>query len=355
MQVVVCPCCYLLLLLCRVARKGSWGAAARPLTTLTLTLALTLLAAEALYQPACCTSRLTQSRVAVRRAALCMCEAAVEEPAAAEEAAPVEAAAEAPAPRRERKAKTPLTELEVGAEVEGKIRSVMSYGAFVDIGAATDGLLHVSEICNEFIKDANEKLTAGESVTCKIKAINMEKNQLALTCKEPQADRPRKKRADLSKYEGADAQAFVTGKVNSITDFGAFVTLEEGVDGLVHISAIQDGGVSSVSDVLSVGQEVQVRIVSFDKGKRRIGLSMKPWVEGEVGGRAPRRGRDDDGGGFGGMGMGDADFKLSEEELEALTVEDEGEPVSSFEAAFQRAAFVQKTKASGGKYAAQRL
>jgi len=275
------------------------------------------------------------------------------------EAAPVEAAAEAPAeeapkPRRERKAKTPLAELEAGAEVEGKIRSVMAYGAFVDIGAATDGLLHVSEICNEFIKDANEKLTAGESVTCKIKSINLEKNQLALTCKEPSDRAPRKKRADLSKYESADAKEFVTGKVNSITDFGAFVTIEEGVDGLLHISAIQEGGVSAVGDVLTVGQEVQVRVVSCDGAKRRIGLSMKPYVEGEVGGRPPRRGRGDDDGGFSGPDS-DAAFKLSDEELEALTVGDDEPALSSFEAAFERAAFVQKVKASGGKYPAQRL
>ena len=102
-----------------------------------LTLALSLLAAEALYQPACCTSRLSLSRVAVRRAALCMCDA--EEPPAAEVAAaePVAEAeaAEAPRPKRARAAKTPLTELAVGTEVEGKIRSVMAYGAFVDIGA----------------------------------------------------------------------------------------------------------------------------------------------------------------------------------------------------------------------------
>ena len=102
-----------------------------------LVLALSLLAAEALFQPACCASRLSVSRVAVRRAALCMCDAEAAEPVA--EAAPVEAAEapaeEAPKPRRERKAKTPLTELEAGAEVEGKIRSVMTDGAFVDIGA----------------------------------------------------------------------------------------------------------------------------------------------------------------------------------------------------------------------------
>jgi small subunit ribosomal protein S1 len=244
-------------------------------------LALTLAAqAAGLLNSACCLSRVQTSRVAVQRTALCMCE----EPATAVAEAVPEPAAEAPAPKPKRAAKTPLDELVVGSEVEGKIRSVMAFGAFIDFGAATDGLLHVSEISNEFIKDATEKLTAGETISCKIKAVNMEKGQIALTCKDPAergGDRPRRARPDLSEFESADAKAFVSGTVRSITDFGAFVTLKEGVDGLLHISAIQEGGVGKVSDVLKIDQEVQVRVVSFDKGKRRIGLSMKPWVEGE--------------------------------------------------------------------------
>jgi len=265
--------------------------------------------------------------------------------------APAAEAAAAPAPAR-KGGKTPLTELVEGSEVTGKIRSVMAYGAFVDIGASTDGLLHVSEICNEFIKDANEKLTAGEDVTCKIKSINLEKNQLALTCKDPAAARaPRKARPDLSEYESFDEKAFVTGKVNSITDYGAFITLKEGVDGLCHISAIQEGGVSKVGDVLTIGQEVQVRIVQFEKSKRRIGLSMKPWVEGEQGGRAPRRSREDSS-----FQNDDADFKLSEEELAELEVaDDESDFTTGFEAAFARASLVSQLKSEKKRYKSQIL
>jgi len=188
-------------------------------------------------------------------------------------------------------------------------------------------------------------------VTCKIKSINLEKNQLALSCKDdaPRAERsPRKPKADLTEYESADPKEFVTGTVNSITDYGAFITLKEGVDGLCHISSIQEGGVGKVSDVLTIGQEVKVRVVSFDKSKRRIGLSMKEYVEGESAGRAPRRSRDDD------FDSNDDAFKMNEEELEALTVEDEG-MASSFEAAFSRAASIQATKAEGKKYKAQVL
>jgi predicted RNA-binding protein with RPS1 domain len=287
---------------------------------------------------------------AVRTADLCMCE----EPAAAEEPvaeAPVEAAEAAEPKKRPPRAKgppkKPLEEFEVGATVEGKIRSVMAYGAFVDIGATTDGLLHVSEINNKFVKDANDELTAGETVSVRIKAINLEKQQLALTGKdESEAARPaRRPKADLTEYESADAQVFVSGTVSSITDYGAFVSLKEGVDGLLHISAIKEGGVGKVSDELSVGQEVQVRVVSFDKGKRRIGLSMKPWVEGED--QPKKRGRRDRDDGP----SEDAAFQLSEAELAELNADDAEEP-STFEAAFARAAAVQQAKADGKKYSA---
>jgi small subunit ribosomal protein S1 len=154
---------------------------------------------------------------------------------------------------KKKKPRTAIEDLKVGDEVEGKIKSVLTYGAFVDINANTDALLHVSEISNEFVEDATAKLTKGETVKGRIKAINLEKKQIAMTCKEARPRREPRPKVDLSQYESADPKEFVTGKVNSITDFGAFVTLEGGADGLVHISQIQEGGVGKVSDVLEVG------------------------------------------------------------------------------------------------------
>jgi len=280
-----------------------------------------------------------------RTTAVGMCTA--QGPSAADEANAVEPASVL---AKAKGMKMTLDQLEVGLEVEGKIKSVMSYGAFVDVGASTDGLLHVSEICNEFIKDANEKLTAGDSITCKVKAVNLEKNQLALTCKEPQAPRvPRKPKVDLSEFEGSDEKEFIAGKVNTITDFGAFVTIKEGVDGLVHISQIQEGGVGKVADVLAVGQEVQVRVTSVDKSKRRIGLSMLQWTEQTE--EEKRGGRRGGGGGFGGdLGFGEADaaFQLSSEDVEALT---EGDDFASpFEIALDRAASVAAAKAKKERF-----
>merc|ERR1719387_3040327 len=256
----------------------------------------------------------------------------------AAEAAP--AAAEPEPAAKPRGARIAIEELEVGSTIEGKIRSVQTYGAFVDLGATTDGLLHVSEMSNDFVKDANEMFKTGDTVSVRVKSVNLEKKQVALSCKDENAaprGRPaRKARPDLSEYADADPKAFVTGKVNTIQSYGAFITLKEGVDGLVHISAIQEGGVSSVEDVLEAGQEVQVRIVSFDKEKRRIGLSMKPYVEGEEaeksgGGRGERRERRPRGGGF---DEDDSAFQLSPEELDELgfDYEDTSEEASDFAA-----------------------
>jgi len=275
----------------------------------------------------------------------------------AEAAAPVEQVAEpiadAPAKRSIKKQKISLEELEVGSNVEGTIRSVQSYGAFVDLGAATDGLLHISQMANTFVKDANEMFKVGDTVNVRILSIDTQKQQIGLTCKDESAkpERPARKprsKPDLSEFANADPKEFITGTVNSITSYGAFVTLKEGVDGLVHISAIQEGGVGKVEDVLKEGQEVQVRVVSLDPEKRRISLSMKPWTEsGDA--DAPRRERRSRGDDFGGE---DAAWQMSSEELEdlGLDFEEDGDAVSVFAQAFTRAEAKAKAKAEGKKY-----
>ena len=156
-------------------------------------------------------------------------------------------------------------------EIPGTVRSVQSYGAFVDIGAETDGLLHVSEISNDYVKDATEVLNVGDSVTVRVKMVNMEKKQVALTAKDPNAaPAPRPERSgggggrgpkDISEYVDADEKAYITGTVSRIQEYGAFIQLKDGVDGLVHISELVEGGVGAVTDVLKEGQEIQVRVI----------------------------------------------------------------------------------------------
>jgi predicted RNA-binding protein with RPS1 domain len=129
-------------------------------------------------------------------------------------------------------------------------------------------------------------------------------------------------------------------------------TLKPGVDGLVHISQIQEGGVGKVEDVLSVGQEVQVRIVQVDASKRRIGLSLLPWSD-----EPEKKGRGGGGGGFRGadLGFGEADkaFHMNDDELETLNIGDEFS--SPFEAAFARADYVKVAKSEKKKYSRQVL
>jgi predicted RNA-binding protein with RPS1 domain len=320
-----------------------------------------------------CQTRIVASRVAAPRAAWAvrMCDAGDAAPeAAASEPAEEPAAAVAAAPaRKSRGQKLPLDGLVVGSMVEGTVRSVQSYGAFVDIGFASDGLLHVSEMSDAFVKDANDMFAVGDTVNVRVKSVDLEKNQVALSNKDPSAAKPQgaprggggagggggrrdRDSADVSEFKEADEKKFITGTVRSIQSFGAFVNLKDGVDGLLHISEIQEGGVKSVGDVLKEGQEVQVRVVSFDD-KRRIGLSMKPFVElteeekaDKAAGRRPRRQR----GGGGGSPDDDAAFKMEPAELEKLTLDYEEEPASSFAAALARSEEIKAVKAAKKKF-----
>ena len=203
------------------------------LTVLALALAL-VDGVSALQSP--CMSRVSMSRVAsyavaARAPMPFMCDAA--EPAAEPAAeAPAEAAdGEAPARRARapRGPKTKLEELVTDVEMQGTVRSVQSYGAFVDIGAETDGLLHVSEISNDYVKDATEVLNVGDAVTVRVKQVNMEKKQVALTAKDPNAaPAPRPSGGggggrgpkDLSEFIGADEKAYITGTVSRIQEYG---------------------------------------------------------------------------------------------------------------------------------------
>lgn len=274
----------------------------------------------------------------------------------------MEAAAEGAADAGERRpprkgppraAKKPLAELEVGSTVEGTIRSVQSYGAFVDLGYVTDGLLHVSQMADTFVKDASEMFKVGDSVSVRVLSVDLEKKQVALSRKSENASqdrtpRERKPKADLTEYESADEKEFIAGTVNSIQSYGAFVTLKEGVDGLIHISQIQDGGVSSVEDVLTEGQEVKVRVVSFDAEKRRIGLSMRPWVEG--GSQEEQRPRRGGGNRFDEAGEDEA-FKLNAEDLAALTVDFEDGTPDDFSVALETFSAEKEAVAAGTREA----
>lgn len=153
-----------------------------------------------------------------------------------------------------------------GDVVEGTIKNVTDFGAFIDLGGA-DGLLHISEMSWGRVENPKKVFKVGDKVKALIKDINGEK--IALSLKFPESN-PWANAAE--KYAVGNV---VEGKVARMTDFGAFVELEPGVDALLHVSQISREHVDKPSDVLSVGQVITAKVVDFNEADRKISLSMK--------------------------------------------------------------------------------
>ena len=156
--------------------------------------------------------------------------------------------------------------IEVGQTVEGVVKNVTDFGAFIDLGGA-DGLLHISEMSWGRVENPQKVFKVGETVKALIKDINGEK--IALSLKFPETN-PWANAAE--KYA---VGSVVEGKVARMTDFGAFVELEPGVDALLHVSQISREHVEKPSDVLSVGQVIRAKVVDFNEADRKISLSIK--------------------------------------------------------------------------------
>ena len=170
--------------------------------------------------------------------------------------------------------------LNVGDVVEGKVMRFTDYGAFVDIGGV-DGLLHISEISWGKLKHPEEVLKIGDIINVKILSLNEEKGKISLGLKQTQ---PEPWTLVGDKYQVGDV---LDGKVVQTKEYGAFVELEAGLDGLVHISEIANKRVENVSDELKVGETVKVKIMEIDPDKRRISLSIKAALPEEEAAEAP--------------------------------------------------------------------
>ena len=156
--------------------------------------------------------------------------------------------------------------IHVGDKVEGTVKNVTDFGAFIDLGGA-DGLLHISEMSWGRVENPKKIFKVGEPIKVLIKEING--NKIALSLKFDDAN-PWKNAAE--KYAVGNV---VTGKVARMTDFGAFVELEPGVDALLHVSQIAKEHIEKPSDVLSVGDEVTAKVVDFNEADHKISLSVK--------------------------------------------------------------------------------
>ena len=159
-----------------------------------------------------------------------------------------------------------LARIEVGMMVEGTVKNLTDFGAFIDLGGA-DGLLHISEMSWGRVADPKKLFKVGDKVNVMIKDIADTKIALTLKLEE---NNPWRNAAE--KYQ---IGTVVTGKVARMTDFGAFIELEEGIDALLHVSQISIEHVEKPSDVLKVCQEITAKIVDFNEETKKISLSVK--------------------------------------------------------------------------------
>lgn len=161
--------------------------------------------------------------------------------------------------------KTIVRKLTVGQEVTGRVRRLADFGAFIDIGVGTDGLVHVSEISQKRINKPSDVLKLGEEVTAWIKELDRDRDRISLTLIPPETMTVR----DLQ------AGDEVAGKVTRIENYGIFVDLGVGTDGMVHIKEMSHGYLKHPSDVVKVGDEVQVQVLAVKRRKGQIDLSMR--------------------------------------------------------------------------------
>ncbi len=161
--------------------------------------------------------------------------------------------------------------------VTGKVRNLTNYGAFVELEEGIDGLLHVSDLSwTRKISHPSEVLEKGQEVTCRILAVDIERRRIALGLKQMATD---PWATDIpSRYQPGQV---VRGKVTKITTFGVFVGLEDGLEGLLHISELSDQKVDSPESIVKVGEEIEVKVLRVDTEDRKIGLSRRrlDWTE----------------------------------------------------------------------------
>ncbi len=193
----------------------------------------------------------------------------------------------------------------IGSRVHGKVRNFTSYGAFVELTDGIDGMIHVSDMSwTRKINHPSEIFKKGDEVDAVVLEVNPEQQRISLGFKQAAED-PWSTIA--SRYKVGQK---IKGVVSKLASFGAFVQIEEGIDGLVHISQISDQRVEKVKDVLHAGQEVEARIVRIDPVERKIGLSIKAAV------------------------LADEDFHVSEDMLQGLK---SGEELGGLAGAFDEA------------------
>jgi small subunit ribosomal protein S1 len=167
-----------------------------------------------------------------------------------------------------------------GTIIRGRVRNLTNYGAFIELQEGIDGLLHITDMSwTKKITHPSEVVKKGEEIECVVLSVDQEKKRIALGLKQLQPD---PWSSDIpTRFHIGDS---VPGTVTKITNFGVFVELEDGLEGLLHVSELADHKVENPEEVVKVGQKVEVRIIRIDPDERKIGLTLIQTVtEGEEG------------------------------------------------------------------------
>ena len=161
-----------------------------------------------------------------------------------------------------------LENLQKGERRKGSVSSIVNFGAFVDLGGV-DGLVHVSELSWKHVDHPSEVVAVGQEVEVEVLDVDLERERVSLSLKATQED-PWKEFE--RRYKAGEV---IPGQVTKLVPFGAFVRVAQGIEGLVHISELSHEHVDTPESVVSVGQEVQVKVVDVDVSRRRVSLSMR--------------------------------------------------------------------------------
>jgi small subunit ribosomal protein S1 len=173
----------------------------------------------------------------------------------------------------------------VGTRVEGRVRNLADFGAFVELEEGIDGLIHISDLSwTKRVRHPSEVLKKGDRVEAIVLHVDKANHRISLGLKQLQQDPWQSAVPDRYRI-GMDVQ----GKVIRTTDFGAFIELEDGVEGLLHVSELSAERVNKPEDVVQVGQELTLRVIKLDPEERKIGLSLRAYLEDA--GESPEEGR----------------------------------------------------------------
>ncbi|MGH2773666.1 MAG: 30S ribosomal protein S1 [Actinomycetota bacterium] len=167
-----------------------------------------------------------------------------------------------------------LEALQPGERRKGTVSSIVNFGAFVDLGGV-DGLIHVSELSWHHVEHPAEVVQVGQEVEVEVLSVEMDRDRVSLSLKKTQED-PWKIFA-----AGHSLGEEVKGKITKLVPFGAFVEVAPGIEGLIHISELAEGHIEMPEQVVSLGQELEVRIIDIDLDRRRISLSLKKRPSGD--------------------------------------------------------------------------